>query len=234
MDISTTTTLTIDHVLGRSWHQAATNVDPAAIAITSLFAWLSNVPGVPYCIALLQLAYYQLFLRPAAYFYFGGPKLHGWGMWGGDPLHEICGKILSPPASLWLQPGAPVEECTRAVLRHFDAFIISIHFVIYIYALYRLVCWLMQCCTVSNLILRPWRLLLTTTTHHSDPHASLLLPPQQQPQPLLLPPSSTGSYVLLPAPATNSCGIGVSPKMSPSPVVVDTDDPEYHVLKRLP
>jgi len=121
------------------WHQTFSRIDSTTLeTFKSFWLWFATVPIVRYFLALLQIAYVYLFLNPLAKFYFDGPKLYGWGMWGGDPLPEICAKLLSPPASVWMQPPAS-DECMRAVYRHFDAFLTSVQLIVYIFIIYRII-----------------------------------------------------------------------------------------------
>lgn len=107
-------------------------------AVALLLYWIAHLPGVAHLASLFNVLYYRLFVRPLAYFYFGGPKLHGWGMWGGEPMHEICSVILSPPASLWLS-GTAREVCISAIRRNFESFLITIQFVVYLYILFHVI-----------------------------------------------------------------------------------------------
>jgi hypothetical protein len=100
-------------------------------------------------LSVLATLHHSMISLPLKQLYFHGPLLHGYGFWGGTPHEDICA-ALSPgtAASFWLKNS---DECTRIVDQHFDAFLISIQFLLYTVTLYKLVSW----CFVRYFVIQP-------------------------------------------------------------------------------
>jgi hypothetical protein len=76
--------------------------------------------------------------RPLKILYFGGPSLLGYGFWTGRNTEDICAELTQVTSTHWLQGG--VEECSRLLEHHFDAFYIGSNALIVFGGLLTVIC----------------------------------------------------------------------------------------------
>ena len=66
--------------------------------------------------------------------YFVGPRLKGYGFWGGLPPADICAQLTMTSADVWR--GTAAVQCTTLVEQYFQAFYVGSYTLFYALTLY--------------------------------------------------------------------------------------------------
>jgi hypothetical protein len=76
---------------------------------------------------------------PLRMLYFHGPS--SWGMWQGEGTSDICSRLTGVESVFWEQHR---EDCENLVLKKFNAFMVSIQTILYVFLSYKILsflCW---------------------------------------------------------------------------------------------
>jgi hypothetical protein len=81
----------------------------------------------------------QLVDSPLRTLYFQGPLLAGYGFWAGASREDMCAS-LSPGTSAFFW-SANAAQCEALLQQRYVAFCVAVKFILYLWALYRLLHW---------------------------------------------------------------------------------------------
>ena len=105
----------------------------------------------------------QLVDSPLRTLYFQGPLMAGYGFWAGAAKEDMCAS-LSPGTSAFFW-SSNMTQCEALLQQRYTAFCVAIKFMLYLWALYRLVHW----ATFQLFVLRP---VLRRVDHIMELHAA--------------------------------------------------------------
>jgi hypothetical protein len=97
--------------------------------------------------------YDALIVEPLRRLYLGGPRLWGWGFWGGIALPDICAAVSTAPATFWWHHQ---DACAALVLREFSVLLVALETVVYFYILVNVMVLAWRAVGLGR-YLTPWR-----------------------------------------------------------------------------
>lgn len=89
---------------------------------------------------LIERLYRRAVVAPLRRLYLRGPRLWGWGFWGGAAVEDICASISNAPARFWSEH---LDACADLIARDVDSLVVICETVLYFYVLFNvaLVLW---------------------------------------------------------------------------------------------
>lgn len=100
---------------------------------------------IRWILTFFTLLYTYIIVKPMAKFYLKGPKIYGFGMWGGMESQDICAEITGVASSHWTKNR---EDCYNIIQQRFDAVMIGVWFLFLMFVLYKVSAFFWYICVI--------------------------------------------------------------------------------------